>query len=210
MEQAAVIDASAGHRWGSPLGRCVAVALALVLCPVLWAQDAPRLAGDLVLAEARIDIPVRLQVTTSALPRMEALDGGFQAPRVDVALLPANASGLGPVLGMSTPRQGVQPFGPNPNRPSVDFGLRWSHRLQSQQKIDVTAWRRMNTDDDAYTLVQLRQPVYGARVEMNLSPARRSGFAAERGFIGVQLEGGARITLKRKDGRPMVYYRTSF
>jgi hypothetical protein len=32
----------------------------------------------------------------------------------------------------------------------------------------------------------------------------------DRGFIGMQLEGGARITIKRKDGRPMVYYRSAF
>ena len=29
-------------------------------------------------------------------------------------------------------------------------------------------------------------------------------------FIGLQLEGGARISIKRKYGGPMVYYRTSF
>ena len=72
------------------------------------------------------------------------------------------------------------------------------------------AWRRMNTDDDAYSLIQQRQPVYGARVEMNLAGGRKSGIATGVGFIGVQLESGARISVKRKDGRPMIYYRTSF
>jgi hypothetical protein len=92
----------------------------------------------------------------------------------------------------------------------VDFGLRWTQRLQSQHKIDITAWRRMNTPDDAYSLVTMREPVYGARVEMNLSGGRKAGLAFDTGFIGMQLESGARITVKRKDGRPMVYYRTKF
>jgi hypothetical protein len=191
-----------------PLGRCAAVLLAAVVCPALWAQDGLRLPTDL-RSDARTDPQVRMEVNTSALPRIEAQDGGFQAPRVDVSLLPGGAGGLGPILGMSTPRQGAPAFGLNPARGSVDFGLRYSHRLQSQQQIDVTAWRRMNTEDDAYTLAQMRQPLYGARVEMKLTP-QRSGFAAERGFIGLQLESGAKISFKRKDGRPMVYYRTSF
>jgi hypothetical protein len=153
-------------------------------------------------------------VQTSTLPRMDAQDSGFQAPRIDLALMPSRASGmgLGAVVGVSgfTPRQAPQFVGLQPQRPSFDLGLRWSQRLQSQQQVDITAWRRMNTDDDAYSLVQSREPVYGARVEMNLAAASRSPLALDRGFIGMQLESGARISLKRKDGRPMVYYRTTF
>lgn len=58
-------------------------------------------------------------------------------------------------------------------------------------------------------MVQLRDAGYGARVEMQLSGSR-SSFVADRGFIGVQLDGGARITLRRSGGRPMAYYRTKF
>jgi hypothetical protein len=69
----------------------------------------------------------------------------------------------------------------------------------------------MTTPDDAISMVQMRQPaVYGARVEMNLTAGPRTTFALDRGFVGLQLESGARITIKRKDGRPMVYYRTTF
>jgi hypothetical protein len=206
MEKAAATGVFAGRHWEIPLGRCAAAMLAVLALPAAWAQDS---ASSGVLNEARKESPMRLEVRTSTLPRIEALDG-FQAPRVDLALLPGNSTGIGPVLGMSTPRGDGQAFGLNPPRSSVDLGVRLSHRLESQRQIDVTAWRRMNTDDDAFTQVQMRQPVYGARVEMNLSAAKRSGFAAERGFIGLQLESGARITLKRKDGRPMVYYRTAF
>jgi hypothetical protein len=193
------------------IGACAALALC-VACPAVWSQDAAQPVGELLLAQAQVEPALRVQVQTSTLPRMDAQDSGFQAPRVDVALFPSHPAnyGLGAVVGVSgfTARQG-QPIGLQPQRPSFDLGLRWSQRLQNQQ-VDVTAWRRMNTDDDAYSLVQSRQPVYGARFEMNLAKAAKSPFALDRGFIGFQLESGARISLKRKDGRPMIYYRTTF
>jgi len=186
---------------GAALGRCGAGALAAcAMCPGLRAQDA-----EVLMAEARANQPqVRVQVRASALPRLEAQDSGFQAPRVDLSLTPANGSGIGAVVGMSGFTSTPQPLGLQPQRASIDLGLRWS-----QRQIDLMAWRRMNTPDDAYTQAQMRQPVYGARVEMNLASARR-GFALDRGFIGFQLESGARISVKRKDGRPMIYYRSSF
>ena len=45
---------------------------------------------------------------------------------------------------------------------------------------------------------------------MNLSAGRKSGLAADLGFVGLQMEGGARISIKRKNGAPKVYYRSNF
>ena len=213
MENAAEpVAAFAGTQRKLRIVACAASALC-VACPAAWAQEAPRPAGDVVVAQAKVQPAMRLEVQTSTLPRMDAQDAGFQAPRVDVSLFPSHPSryGLGAVVGMSgfTARQGQQPIGLQAQRPSFDLGLRWSQRVQGQQ-VDITAWRRMNNDDDAYSLVQSRQPVYGARFELNLAAAAKSPFALDRGFIGLQLESGARIALKRKDGRPMIYYRTSF
>lgn len=194
------------------IGACAALALC-VACPAVWSQVAGQPVGEVLVAQAQVEPAMRLHVQTSTLPRMDAQDSGFQAPRVDVALFPSRPAnyGLGAVVGMSgfAPRHGLQPIGLQPQRPSFDLGLRWSQRLQNQQ-VDITAWRRMNTDEDAYSLVQSRQPVYGARFEMNLAAAARSPLAFDRGFIGFQLESGARISLKRKNGRPMIYYRTTF
>ena len=212
MEKAAAAGVGAGRRWETLLGCCTAF-LAVTLCPAVQAVQAVKAdnpAGEVVVAQARAEPGMRVQVQTSALPRFDAQDSGFQAPRVDLSVTPLNASGsgLGPVLGLTSPSStgapGLQP------RTSVDLGLRWTQRLQSQHQIDITAWRRLNAPDDAYTLIQMREPVYGARVEMNLSGGRKSGLLFDTGFIGMQLEGGARITVKRKDGRPMVYYRTTF
>lgn len=197
----------AGFRWETPKVRWHAAALAVcVACPMAWAQqDAGSTPVETALAEARADAPLRVQVQTSALPRLELQDSGFQAPRVDVSLFPANAGGVGAVFGVSgfTGRQPL-PLGLAPVRPSVDLGVRWN-----RNQIDITAWRRMTAADDAYSLIQAKQPMYGARVEMNLK-ASNGILALDRGFIGLQLEGGGRISIKRKNGGPMVYYRTAF
>lgn len=211
MEKAAAAGVGTGNRWELALGCCTAL-LAGTLCPAVQAQQADKPPAEVVVAQARVEPPMRLQVQTSALPRFDAQDSGFQAPRVDVSLTPftANGSGLGAVVGIANPSSASAAVGLQP-RTSVDLGLRWTQRLQSQHQIDITAWRRMNAPDDAYSLIQMHQPTYGARVEMNLSArSPRTSFALDRGFIGLQLEGGGRITIKRKDGRPMVYYRTTF
>lgn len=191
-------------RWEISPARCNAALLVLfVTCPA-WAQDA-----GLQAAAARNDAAVRMEVQASSLPRLEAQDGGFQAPRVDVSVFPAHAGGVGAVFGMSgfSIKQPAT-IGLMQNRPSVDVGVRFTHKLQSLHQIDVTAWRRMNTPDDAYTLIQVREPEYGARLEMNIKPS--SVIAFDRSAIGLQLEGGGRISIKRKNGGPMVYYKTSF
>lgn len=224
MEKAAAAGARAGTRWEmGALGAWAAFGLAACVAgPAAWAGDAAP-PDQVVVAQAHFDIPLRVQlpagdgprleVQTSTLPRLDAQDSGYQAPRVDVTLLPAHhASGISPVLGVGGLNQTNQPAlaGLPAMRTSVDLGLRWSQRLSGQQHVDVTAWRRMNTEYDAYTLTQMQQPVYGARVELNLAPVHKAGFSLDHGFIGVQLESGARISVKRKDGHPMLYYRTAF
>ena len=216
MEKAATSGRDAGDRWNLSSLRRAPLVLALVALagPAVAAPDGRQAPAETLVAEARMEQqPARLQVQASSLPRLEASDNGFQAPRVDVSLFPSGGtSGLGAVLGMSTPRTGVQSYGLNAPSSTIDLGIRWSQRLSNQQQIDVTAWRRMNTDQDAYSLIQRQQqPMYGARVEMNLAQSStKAGLKADLRFIGLQLEGGARISIKRKYGGPMVYYRTSF
>ena len=209
MDKAAAGD-HAGSGSGREPGRWAAAALACsVIAPLAWGQEAAPL--DLIAADMRPQAPLRLEVNTSTLPRIEAQDTGFQAPRIDVSLLPPRRSAVGVAFGMSSaqprPGAGLLPLGAA--RASMDFGLHFRQTLQRGQ-LDLTAWRRMTSEPDAYTLVQQRQPVYGARVEMSLAPARKSGFNIDRGLLGFQLESGAKISIKRKDGRPMIYYRNTF
>lgn len=190
-----------------PQCRWKATVLAVfVACPMAWAQDAGQTPAELALAEVRTEAPLRVQVQTSTLPRLEAQqDNGFRSPRVDVSVFPANAYGVGAVFGMSGfSGSQPQPLGFAPVRPAVDLGLRWN-----RNQIDITAWRRMHTADDAYAMIQAREPVYGARVEMNLK-STGGLLALDKSAIGLQLQSGARISIKRKNGGPMVYYRTTF
>lgn len=210
MDRVAEAARNAGFRRQRVIA-CAALALGAVACPGGWAQETGRPADTIAQGGPEQQPQVRVRVQASTLPRLDTPDSGFQGPRVDMTLYPAHSHGLGAVVGMSSftprPEAGLQPYGLQPNRPSVDLGLRFSPRVQNQQ-IDIMAWRRMSAEDDAYSLVQ-RQPVYGARVEMNLSGSK-SSFGFVRGFLGLQLEGGARISVKRKNGGPMVYYRTTF
>src|SRR4051794_35703173 len=211
MEKAAVTGAKAGVGRELAPG-CLAVLAACLTSPCLHAQDAVPGSTEVLVAQARPEVGVRVQVQTSALPRFDAQDAGFQAPRVDLTLRSNDGgTGLAPVFGMSSLGAGsAQALGLQP-RTGIDLGLRWTQRLQSQRQIDVTAWRRMNTPEDAYSMVQMQSgAVYGARIEMNFAPVNGPGFMIDHGAVGFQMESGAKITVKRKDGRPMLYYRSTF
>jgi hypothetical protein len=92
----------------------------------------------------------------------------------------------------------------------MDIGLRWRSTPDGTYQLDVTAWRRVNPQDAAL-LAQLRDSNYGARVEMRIGRApTHPGLVAERGFVGFQLESGSRISVRRSNGKPMLYYRSNF
>jgi hypothetical protein len=90
----------------------------------------------------------------------------------------------------------------------ADLGVNWRAPLASQQ-VDITAWRRMGPPPDALSLIQQQDPTFGARVEYQL-PKPRSGFASDLRFIGMQLDNGARIGVRRANGNPTLYYRHQF
>ena len=190
----------------------IATALMLVLAaPAAFAfdDDAVRLAvAD--TGRSSVDRP-QLEVATSTLPRFDSLDGTTRNSRIDMTFLPSNRTGLGFALGLnsaSTPTLGgAAPF--SATNSSVDLGLHWRYTLDSNYRFDVTAWRRM-PNADAVSLIQTKEPTYGARVEMRRGSGNSKGFVADRGFVGFQLESGARITVKKSQGVPMLYYRNKF
>lgn len=212
MEKVAAAGGKAGELGGMPW---VAALLAGLAAQGVLAAEPVRAAlpaDAVVVAEAQPGEPppLRMQVDASALPQFEAQEAGFQAPRVDLSVFPAQARGFGAVLGVSGVQGSPRAPGLVPARTGVDLGLRYSHQFRDDSRIDLTGWRRMNVPQDASTLAQMQQPQYGARVEMNLKPAKFGGLGIDRGLLGLQLESGARISIKRKNGGPMVYYRTSF
>jgi hypothetical protein len=91
---------------------------------------------------------------------------------------------------------------------AADIGLRWRAPLASQQ-VDITAWHRMGLPGDALSMVQQRDPTFGARLEFQL-PKPRSGFSSELRAIGMQLDNGVRIGVRRTNGNPTLYFRQEF
>lgn len=200
------------------IGRSLALGMgAAGFAACAWASDA---AGDIAVAQldpqlvAAKDEPLaRLEMSATALPRLDGNDASFAAPRLDMALMPARRSSLGVALGVS----GVHaPPAHAPAllaaaQPAVDVGVTMRHTFDNNQRVDVTAWRRMTPQQpDAMTLIHRREPGYGARVEWSLSKKGARSRTSFKDLLGVQLEGGGRISLRRKHGGPMIYYRNQF
>lgn len=96
-----------------------------------------------------------------------------------------------------------------PGPAGEDLGLQWRQPVGTDRTIDIMAWRRAATRErDALSMIQEREPMFGARVEMRITS--RKSFATELKAIGLQLDNGAKIMLRRKDGNPTLYYRQQF
>lgn len=217
----AIVGGVSGGRWRAP---CAAVIAACAACGGAWAQSGVDALQPLVLAQEPSGGPVaqperwpRLEVNATNPPRMDSADGGWGGPRVTMSLLPqGTASAIGPTVGMSnlSPQAGTLP-GSNgfaSAQPAVDLGVHWRHVLDSRQRIDVTASRRMGAGPETPVAAMAQPATYRAAIELNLSkPASASsGFVTERGSVGFQLEGGGRLMFKARGGRPMIYYRNQF
>lgn len=204
------------------MGRSIAAAslrrpaTVLLLCVAACNAAAADSADDIVLAQAFVrpyERQPQMEVSASSLPRFDSTDGATRSSRIDMTLLPTPRSALGPSIAITSPDgralSGGRALGGYPT--TVDLGLHWRYTSDSNYRFDVSAWRRVNPPDAA-SLVATNDSSYGARVEMRLDSAQHSGFVADKGFLGFQLESGARITLRKSSGggKPMLYYRSKF
>lgn len=206
------LAARAARRWlavGLLLGASGALAQ-----PVDWASGTAALTPVPLASAARgSGAPGSvIEISASKLPRFDNFDGSNRTQqRIDMALLTPGRSSFGVTLGvtaLSPSRYGPGADGTE-GLTGANLGLQWRYLLDGNHRIDITAWRDLGRPKDALSMIQSRDAGYGARVEMRLSGSR-SALVADRGFIGVQLDGGARITLRRSGGKPMVYYRNKF
>jgi len=153
-----------------------------------------------------------LELSLSEVPRFDGGDPSTRSSRSKLTLFPSVRSAVGLSLGVTTssgPSLGLLPSYV-PGGPMIDLGLHWRHEMDGTYRLDVTAWRRVG-NADAMSLIQSQDPNYGARVEMGFASGQvKNGFVADRGFVGLQMDSGARVTVKRSGGRPMVYYRNAF
>ncbi|MES2938044.1 MAG: hypothetical protein V4864_10190 [Pseudomonadota bacterium] len=215
--QAHAIGAQAGRTtkasWQAP---CAAAIAWCAACGGAWAQAElpPLTLTPDAAALAPADKPPRLEVNASNPPRLDSGDGSWGGPRLSMSLLSPGTSSIGPTVGMSNlvPQTGALPGTSGfAAQPTMDVGVHWRHTLDSERRIDVTASRRMASPGETPVTAQLQQqPTYRASIELNLKPQAKRGFLAERGSVGFQLEGGGRLMLRAKGGRPMVYYRNTF
>jgi len=185
-------------------------ALVCVLAGNAWALDEDAaVAVAFADTEAAAHSRPQFEISTASAPRFDT-DGPQRTPRIDMTLLSRNRPSLGLSLGLSnfdgSPFAGGSPLAPP--GPSADIGLHWRSSSSGSYGVEVTAWRHLATPD-ALEMVLQRQATYGARFEMRL-PSPHHGFVADRGFLGMQLESGARITVRRKEHVPMLYYRNQF
>ena len=186
------------------------IALLCTFAANAWALDEE---AAVTVAFAETGAPVRdlpqFEISTSSTPRFDT-DGQQRTPRIDMTLLSRNRPSLGLSFGLSnfdgSPFAGGSPLAPP--GPSADIGLHWRSSASGNYGVEVSAWRHLATPD-ALEMVLQRQATYGARFEMRL-PSPHHGFVADRGFLGMQLESGARITVRRKEHVPMLYYRNQF
>ncbi len=221
-----IATGSAHSRLHCRLRAAVLIVLALTAAgSAAAAADPAEMTADATLvAQADLSGPFdrnrpQLEVSATTLPRFETTDGASRTSRIDMTYMAPRRSALGLSLGMVSPDSAgassvtrFSHFAPQPgmNSTAVDLGLTWRYTTDGNYRFDVSAWRRL-MPADALTLIQTRAPSYGARVEMRLGgDVPKRGFVAERGFLGLQLESGARVTLRRSGGKPMVYYRAKF
>jgi hypothetical protein len=184
--------------------------------PAKWAKWFAAIASAMGASTAFALAPdgPQLEVSGATLPRFDN-SGATHSSRLDITLMPEHRSpsGIGFAFGVNNPVpapgafvSGIAPL------PSVDFGIHWRLMFDSSYRFDVTAYRRVS-NADAISLIESHDPSYGARIEMGFSSRANTmskGFVADRGFVGFQLESGARVTFKRSGGVPMLYYRNTF
>lgn len=178
-----------------------------------WASATTSLSPQpLAASPGAIATSAVIEINASNLPRFDNTNGGNRTQhRLDMALLSPGRSAFGVtmgVTGLSLSHYGIGGASAN-GLPGTNLGLQWRYVLEDKRRIDIAAWREVGRANNALALVQSRDAGYGARVEMQLAGSR-TRFVAGRGFVGLQLDGGARITLRRSAGKPMVYFRTRF
>lgn len=163
-----------------------------------------------VAAPVETDRGPRLEISAAPIPNLDNIDANTGTTRLDLTSWPRKSQGsmLGVSLGLSVPSSSS--LDPRTQPQSMDVGLRWRSTMDNTRRLDVSAWRRVTPVPDAITLIQGKQPdLYGTRVEMQFTTSR-SRIVPELGAIGVQLSGGAKLSLRAKHGKPMLYYRARF
>jgi hypothetical protein len=146
-------------------------------------------------------VTARFEVTGQTLARLDNPEqGNTRVEAVGWSGRGSNSFGVG--VGSTLERMAPAPRPAEQMQASMDVGVRWRSEVNSRQRVDVAAWRAVSGEVD-------ERPAVTTRVEMQFASPRSASFA-ELGAVGMQLNGGSRVTLKISKGRPMFYYRSKF
>jgi len=181
------------------IARTAAWVLACLLCGSAWSQE-------------QAAAPPSIQALINTVPVLDGPAGVSSLSRIDmVRWARTQRSALGLSVGLETP---LGPAVDSRYTPALSVGFRWRTSLgEGDQHLDVASWRRLSatpsvTDPLTGTSQSVDPAQYVTRIELQF--AKPKGMAAELGAIGMQLDGGAKLSLRVKHGGPMVYYRRAF
>lgn len=223
--------AQARSRRAPRRGRVVG-AVCIAACTGAWAVDSDFGSQAIALATTPSKTSPAFEYSSASYPSLPspgALEGqptglhsttaGYggtlQSHTLTHWMTPERPRSLGVSLGLSSlttpaalaPGMATAPLG-------LDMGVRWRSQFDTRRQLDVAAWARAPQNahtPDAMQLIWLaQQPSFGTRVEMQWSSSRTGGLIPEFGAIGMQLEGGSKLVLRAKRGKPMLYYRAKF
>ncbi|TFZ01656.1 hypothetical protein EZ242_09820 [Ramlibacter rhizophilus] len=127
--------------------------------------------------------------------------GSAALPHIDLLLLAQPASGPPTQIASLAPERAsaVQPA-------VLNLGLRWRPAPVAGRQFDAQVWHRVTPTPRLDGALD-DEPLYGARVEMQLSAPRRVSL---RDLLGMQLDNGARVSLRPRKGKVSLYYRMQF
>ncbi|MDZ5461257.1 hypothetical protein [Azohydromonas lata] len=103
---------------------------------------------------------------------------------------------------------GASRDGLNPPRPEV--GVRWRSRLEGNQRLDLSAWRRITANGAAASPEAQDEAALQTRIELQFTSPRSSASLGELGALGVQLGADSKLSMRVRRGGPMLYYRMQF
>lgn len=144
--------------------------------------------------------------STGALAQLMVEAEPTRLPQVDLVMLaepqPPNA-GSAYQLNWSAfaPQQQAAPS-------HLNLGLRWRPTTPAGRQVDAQVWRRVTSTTPSSLAYVEDAPEYGARVEMQITPAKRT--IPLRDLLGMQLDNGARLSLRPRNGKVSLYYRMQF
>lgn len=144
-----------------------------------------------------------LAVMASPLAMAQTEEPSAGLPNVDLVMLQADAA---PALTGSL-NWAAQALGQSAPAGALRLGLRWRPAPIAGRQFAAQVWHRLNAAPDPIELWNDGPPLYGAQVEMQLSPAKSMSL---RDLLGMKLDNNSRVSVRPRNGKVSIYYKMQF